>query len=87
MKGKEPNIGGIIYDVGSSAKTKTGSWRTERPVVGDCKGCKICVPLCPEGAISMKGKKIEIDYDYCKGCGICANVCPFKAITMEIEKK
>jgi len=87
MKENGINAGGIIYDTGSSAKTKTGSWRTEKPVVWDCEGCRICVPFCPEGAISMKGKMIGIDYDYCKGCGICANVCPFKAISMEIEKK
>ena len=84
---EEVNIAGIIYDIGSTSKTKTGSWRTEKPVVGDCKGCRICMPFCPEGCISMKNKRIEIDYDYCKGCGICANVCPFKAIHMEIEKR
>ena len=28
MKDKKVNIAGIIYDVGSSARTKTGSWRT-----------------------------------------------------------
>ena len=82
-------IAGIIKDVGSSTKTKTGTWRVFKPCIGGCKGCKTCIQFCPEGVISFneKTKKIEIDYDYCKGCGICAEMCPFKAIKMEREQK
>lgn len=91
MKGKEAKgkreIGAIIKDVGSSVRTKTGSWRTFKPVVGGCKACGICPKFCPEGAIEIINKKAAIDYDYCKGCAICANVCPFKAIKMEREYK
>jgi len=85
----EVTKGGVIKDVGSSTRTKTGAWRTFRPCVGDCKGCKTCIRYCPEGAISFNEKtnKIEIDYDYCKGCGICAEMCPFKAIVMGREHK
>lgn len=86
------NIGGIVYDAGNSAKTKTGSWRTFRPVVTDrCTGCGYCVQFCPEGAIRIMeigGKrKAVIDYNYCKGCMICATECPIKAIIKEQEKK
>jgi pyruvate ferredoxin oxidoreductase delta subunit len=70
---------------------KTGSWRTSfHPVVTDkCKGCSVCVSVCPEGIIKInpKTKKAEVDYDYCKGCLICMNECPFKAIEKEEEKK
>ena len=81
------NIAGIIYDVGSSRRTKTGAWRTFKPTVSGCKKCGVCVRFCPEGSIEMGENGIVIDYDYCKGCGICANECPFKAIKMELEEK
>ena len=75
---------------------KTGTWRTERPIVNleKCIGCYLCWLYCPEHVIEMvpgKGVKArevpEIDYDYCKGCGICANVCPVKAIEMVSEEE
>jgi len=79
---------GVIKEAGSSAKNKTGSWRTQKPVITDkCGGCSICIGYCPENAIKLnKNKKAEIDYDYCKGCMICANVCPKHAIKVEKEK-
>ncbi len=87
--------GGIITDVGSTARNKTGSWRTFRPVVNfeKCTGCGICEKFCPEGCIvikevkGFKGRKSVIDYDYCKGCLICMAECPFKAIDKEVESK
>mgnify|MGYP000854523199 CR=1 FL=1 len=70
------------------ADTKTGAWRSERPVVdaGKCVGCGVCSMYCPTGSI-RKGKPAEIDYEYCKGCGICPSVCPVHAIAMEREGK
>ena len=87
--------GGIILDIGSTAKNKTGTWRTFRPVVDfeKCTGCGICEKFCPEGCIEIKkikgcgGKKSVIDYYYCKGCLICMEECPFGAIFKEVEKK
>lgn len=82
-------IAGIIYDTGSSANTKTGGWRTFKPVFDNekCKRCGICQKFCPEGIITINDQGASADMDYCKGCGICASECPFKAITMEVEKK
>jgi len=55
-----------------------------------CIGCKICVPVCPVGAISMVDlpaegnakpkKKAVIDLDKCNLCGACPSSCKFKAI-------
>lgn len=45
-----------------------------------CTGCRICVKKCPEGAITMNGRKAEIDADKCTNCGECAHICPFGAI-------
>lgn len=47
-----------------------------------CTGCKMCMKLgCP--AITMKGKKMEINKTLCNNCGLCANVCKFGAIKVE----
>lgn len=73
---------------GTSRYTKTGSWRTFRPVFKyeRCTGCQICATLCPEGVIyTAEKKKMMVDYDYCKGCGICAAECPFGDIEMVRE--
>lgn len=83
-------MGANIYEPGSTARTKTGDWRTYMPIFDNtkCKKCGICAKFCPEGIITVdKAKGASADMDYCKGCGICADECPFKAIAMEVEKK
>ena len=83
--------GGVITDTGSTTKTKTGGWRTFKPVWDQekCKQCMICWQFCPDSSIPLddKGKRVETDFDFCKGCGICAKECPFKAIEMVREDK
>ncbi len=63
---------------------KTGSWRTQKPVVKHdlCSRCLNCYFYCPEGVIS---ENIEVDYEYCKGCGVCSRVCEQRAIVMVPE--
>ncbi len=78
---KEANIAGLVFEPGSSAEYKTGSWRTLRPVHDDegCTHCMLCWVYCPDSCISVKdGRWVAFDYEHCKGCGICANVCPAK---------
>jgi 2-oxoacid:acceptor oxidoreductase delta subunit (pyruvate/2-ketoisovalerate family) len=74
---------------------RTGTWRTERPVLDPTKCatvkqnklvCLLCWLYCPEANISRTIPP-KIDYVYCKGCGACAEECPSKAITMEEEAK
>jgi heterodisulfide reductase subunit A len=55
-----------------------------------CTGCKLCVDLCPFGAISMTSEEwtqtatvIEV---LCKSCGICAAKCPTGAIELKHYK-
>ncbi|MGI6169192.1 MAG: indolepyruvate ferredoxin oxidoreductase subunit alpha [Christensenellales bacterium] len=36
-----------------------------------CVGCKMCVPYCIMGAISIKDGKAEIDQDLCVECNVC----------------
>lgn len=86
MKG---SIGGHISEVGNTTQTKTGGWRTFKPVIDmkKCVDCGNCWIYCPDSSILRKGGEYLVDLDYCKGCGICANECPTAAIEMVLEEK
>lgn len=45
-----------------------------------CIGCLSCVDACPQSALSMGEKGIEVDRSKCIGCYTCADICPSKAI-------
>jgi heterodisulfide reductase subunit A len=48
-----------------------------------CSGCKTCIVVCPQGAISINSDGCaEVFEVLCKGCGICAASCPEKAISI-----
>ena len=92
---KEISRGGKITEPGNSLAVKTGSWKSQQPVLDadKCVGCLKCAAYCPDMAIKIKETKeakgvkknalAGIDLEHCKGCGICAHECPMKAITME----
>ena len=50
--------------------------------IATCKGCVLCVPVCPPGVLSMseavndKGYRYPILVEGCTGCELCAKVCP-----------
>lgn len=48
----------------------------------ECKGCKLCIPACPYGAIEMVDKKAAFTDD-CTQCGACVSSCKFNAIKVE----
>ncbi len=58
-----------------------------------CKGCEMCVSVCPGGVLSMssllnsKGHRFAeaTKPDKCTGCRQCALVCPDAAIEIEGE--
>ena len=49
-----------------------------------CRGCSLCVELCPFGAIRIvdteNGRKAQVIDVACKGCGVCAATCYRHAI-------
>ncbi|MBI5468812.1 MAG: 4Fe-4S binding protein [Deltaproteobacteria bacterium] len=47
-------------------------------ILEDCISCGVCMPECPEGAIS-EGSPYIIDPKLCTECGACAEVCPVDA--------
>ena len=50
-----------------------------------CSGCKMCIAVCPYGAIDFNEEDgvAEVTDVLCKGCGSCASVCPVGAITQK----
>ena len=51
-------------------------------VAEECKGCKLCLPACPYGAIEMVDG-VAVLTDDCTQCGACVSSCKFGAIKLE----
>lgn len=58
-----------------------------------CKGCELCVVVCPKKILEMKNDILNlkgfhpagiIDVEKCIGCGFCSIICPDCVI--EVEK-
>ncbi len=79
-----------IFAEATSLMTRTGLWRTMRPVINParCRRCWwVCSNFCPDGAIRVDdGPAPAIDLDYCKGCAICVVQCPHDAIDLTSER-
>lgn len=47
-----------------------------------CKGCELCIPVCPPRVLVMsepvngKGYRYPLLLEGCTGCELCAKVCP-----------
>lgn len=60
-----------------------------------CKGCRICVDLCPCHVLEMveapyrwEGTVVKVkEMDACNGCGICEVECPDFAISVYAPEK
>ena len=48
-----------------------------------CKGCRLCVDVCPHAVFSMDGNRARLDdKDRCMECGACSRNCAFGAISV-----
>lgn len=45
-----------------------------------CTNCGYCVPICPQGAVTLTGNGVSIKREVCNICGECAKVCYPEAI-------
>jgi len=72
---------------GKFVDTKTGNWRTQRPIINveKCCRCGWCYLYCPTGCVEEKDAYFAVNLDYCKGCAICARECSVNAIEMVAE--
>ena len=60
-----------------------------------CKGCLLCVEVCPRHALKLTGKLSDagieiIDFDDeadCTACIMCALMCPDAAVTVEVDEE
>ncbi|MHB1041365.1 MAG: 4Fe-4S binding protein [Eubacteriales bacterium] len=52
-----------------------------------CKGCSICVKLCPKKVFAMdgRGKAYVKNQHSCSGCGTCEIHCPDFAISLGVK--
>ena len=57
-----------------------------------CKGCGLCVSVCPTNILAMDDKAINrkgyhpatvVEPENCIGCANCAMMCPDQVITVE----
>jgi ferredoxin len=49
-----------------------------------CKGCGMCINVCPHNVFTLNAGKAEIlDKNLCMECGACAKNCPFSALKVD----
>ena len=51
-------------------------------VANQCLGCRTCLEVCPERALSFSREDNRIDRELCNGCGLCAEECPATALEL-----
>ncbi len=58
-----------------------------------CKGCRLCVEVCPPKVLKMSEEFNAIGYQYpllspgCTGCEMCAVICPELVFEVYRERK
>lgn len=50
-----------------------------------CRGCAVCVAVCPVRAVSVIGDKAVIDRNLCTECLRCLDECPENAVYQVLE--
>jgi 2-oxoglutarate ferredoxin oxidoreductase subunit delta len=93
MKAVQKNIKIHSYEVvmASSKQSATGKKVNIKLNIERCKGCGLCVDVCPRANLRLS-KKINakghnyieiIEQNNCTGCGLCYQMCPDLVIEIE----
>jgi len=90
-----PFIGGICNCDQSDCLAMRAAFRGKTPLFfkaeyvaevnpDACNGCRLCLRLCPFGAmyVSAAKRKVEVNPASCYGCGICRSACKPAAIRL-----
>ena len=46
-----------------------------------CTQCRLCIRICPYGAVEEHKEHFSIRSSICEGCGLCISMCPVEAIS------
>ncbi|HWP91001.1 MAG TPA: ferredoxin family protein [Thermodesulfobacteriota bacterium] len=77
------NIGEVKVWSGFSQKAR-GKLTNITLNQGFCKGCEICVEICPNKCLEMEGSYPSVrDINLCSKCMLCEMECPDFAISVE----
>jgi 2-oxoglutarate ferredoxin oxidoreductase subunit delta len=89
MEGKEKNQ--KTFEGFRSRVPRGGTW-TVYP--GLCKGCGLCLEVCPVKVIHWSDKMcvygtptVEVDAEGCILCHICERICPDAAIGVKVDRR
>lgn len=64
------------------------SYKFQIEWLGDrCIGCRTCLDLCPQGALTMTDEGLQIDRTLCDLCLVCYEGCPARAIERKGEDR
>ena len=93
FKGHEiTGFGGAVKNAGMGCATRAGKYAMHDKLypsaaVSKCEGCGSCVKWCPQGALTLKAKKINLDQAKCVGCGECILSCRFGVFHIPWDEK
>ncbi|MCP2519321.1 DUF362 domain-containing protein [Candidatus Aminicenantes bacterium AC-708-M15] len=84
-------FGGTIKNIAMGCSSRTGKLEQHcdvKPeiILHKCNACKLCISVCPEEAISIRGGKAYIAMEKCIGCGECLAVCRQGAVKINWDE-
>lgn len=63
-------------------RARIGKENKRLRVLDMCKACAACLTYCPNNALSLKEKRVEVDQEKCLMCGYCVPHCPQFALRL-----
>jgi len=78
----EQQVGALKERIRDKEQRGSKSQLTARVLADRCTGCRMCLDVCPRGAVSFAGSVAHIQVANCRGCGRCVEACPQEAIVL-----